>query len=185
MEDHREGLLPGLDVHRDVVGVGAVYEETVDRHRSAVGDRHERSIGPRVWKHNDDDRRASSPQGSREQLRDDVAKLFESKRHLAQASGGNIADDVKVIRLERAPLSSRLTGGKQEDRRRKKKDAPHDVRQRITPVRSVARSAKAVRSARECSVDTARLGVIRVRPRPTASSPRSRAAYLQLPILIV
>ena len=148
VEDDGEGLLASLDVHRDVVDVGAVDKEAVNGNRAAIGERHERSIRPRVRKDNDDDRRASGAQGCRQQLRDDFAKLFESKRDLAQAAGGDVADDVKVIRAKRTPLRRRMNRGSEQDRRRQEKSAPHDVRQRITAGRARERWEFSVRGPR-------------------------------------
>jgi hypothetical protein len=130
---HSSRWLAGFDVKRDVVGVGAVDEGPVHDDRPAVGDRHERSIQPRIRKHDDDDRCASSPEGIRKQLRGDFAELFESKRHIPQASSGDIADHLEVVRTERAPLGRRLQRHKHDERRREEQDTSREdaVRHRV------------------------------------------------------
>jgi len=114
---HGEGPVAGLDVHRDVVRISAVNEETVHRHRAAVGDRHKRSIRPRIRKDDDDDGRASRPERCRQQLGDDFAELFEAKRHFTQLPGGDIANNLKVIRAKSAPLGRCVRWSRKEQQR--------------------------------------------------------------------
>ena len=86
MEDDRERVFSCLAVHRDVVDVGAIHEEPVNGHRTAVGERHERSIRPRIRKDDDDDGRAAGAQGTGEQLCHDFAELFGTGRGTAPAT---------------------------------------------------------------------------------------------------